>query len=650
MLNYVFDLCSIPIYVLILWTCYARKITKDHASRVFILMNAVSLLCVVLDAVMEYFVYPAPISEKAVFWGSLTNYLYLFFRNATLVLYLLFVFAITRTDFRIQSPRMQFFLWAPNGILVILLIQNLFTHTVFNVTVTEGYTRGPLMISLYIIAALYGLSAAAYSLVVREYLPLEKWIALISVFVLNVVAVIVQMLNQNIVVEMFATSIGSLMIMLLVMRPEEAIDASVNISSWNAYQNDLRNILRSGQRVQIVVVRMGNASEIRNYIGENRFNDFVMEVADEIEALYNRLRVKISLYFERPGTFYLILDDMGVDVPALVPDFIDASTERVKKYADQGVRFNPKFCVIHVPDDMNTFEDIINMGHRFNRLGARDRILFVASELVGSRDYHVINHIDGILNRIITENTLEMVYQPIFDIRENRFKSAEALARIRDTEYGMISPAIFIPAAESAGLMWPIGGIILETVYRFISQHDPASLGLSYIEINLSVAQCLQKGFPEKIKRLQDKYGVSPDQVNFEVTETMFDNLSGVMDKNIRELADMGYTFSLDDYGVGYSNIQRLKSLPLSIIKIDKSLVDDMFTQDGKVIIENTVHMMQGIHKKLVMEGVETKEAVEAFGSLNCDYIQGYYYSRPLSAEDFVRFMEAHNQPGACSA
>jgi EAL domain-containing protein (putative c-di-GMP-specific phosphodiesterase class I) len=164
------------------------------------------------------------------------------------------------------------------------------------------------------------------------------------------------------------------------------------------------------------------------------------------------------------------------------------------------------------------------------------------------------------------------------------------------------------------------------------------------------VAQCLQKGFPEKIKRLQDKYGVSPDQVNFEVTETMFDNLSGVMDKNIRELADMGYTFSLDDYGVGYSNIQRLKSLPLSIIKIDKSLVDDMFTQDGKVIIENTVRMMQGIHKKLVMEGVETKEAVEAFGSLDCDYIQGYYYSRPLSAEDFVRFMEAHNRTGACSA
>lgn len=647
MRNYLFDLCSIPIYILILWTCYARKITKDHASRVFITMSAVSLICAVLDVAMEFVVNPVPISQTAVFFGNLISYLYLLFRNATLVLYLLFVFAVTRTDFRNRSPLMRCILWAPNGALVLFLSQNLFTHNVFNVTVAEGYTRGPLMIVLYIIAAIYGLSAAGYSIAVKQYLPAGKWVALISVFVLTVIAVIVQMLKPYYLVEMFSTSIGSLMIMLLVMRPEERIDASVDIANWKAYQDDLTNIVRSGQRVQIVVVRMGNAGEIRSYIGENQFNDFVMEVADEIEGLYNRLHVRIDLYFERPGTFYLILDDMAVDVPALVPDFVDATTERVKRYADQGVRFDPKFCVIHVPDDMNTFEDIVNMGHRFKRLGAHDQVLFVASELVNSRDYRIISHIDGILNRIITENTLEMVYQPIFDIRENRFRSAEALARIRDTEYGMISPAVFIPAAESAGLMWPIGEIILETVYSFISRHDLKSMGLSYIEINLSVAQCLQRELPQTIKRLQDKYGVSPSQVNFEVTETMFDNLSDVMDKNLRELAGMGYTFSLDDYGVGYSNIQRLKSLPLSIIKIDKSLVDDMFTEDGKVIIENTVHMMKGIHKKLVIEGVETKEAVEAFGSLDCDYIQGYYYSRPLSAGDFVRFMQARNRTGA---
>lgn len=127
------------------------------------------------------------------------------------------------------------------------------------------------------------------------------------------------------------------------------------------------------------------------------------------------------------------------------------------------------------------------------------------------------------------------------------------------------------------------------------------------------------------------------------MTETLFGNLNTVMDKNIRELVDMGYSFSLDDYGVGYSNIRRLRTLPLQIIKIDKSLVDDMFTEDGKAIISNTVHMMQEIHKKLVVEGVETEEAAAVCDDLPCNYIQGFYYSRPLPAEAFVEFVRQHN-------
>ena len=643
MRNFLFDLCSIPIYILILWTCYARRITKDHAGRIFVTMNAVSLICAVLDVAMELVVNPVPIGNTAVFFGHLISYLYLFLRNSTLVFYLLLLFAVIRTGYRIRSPLIRCLLWTPNAVLIALLIQNLFTHTVFNVTREAGYTRGPLMVALYIIAGIYGLSAAGYSIVVKRYLPVEKWVALTSVNILTFIAVVFQFFQPYYMVEMFSSCIGSLMIMLLIMRPEERIDASVNIASWKAYQDELRSIVRSGQKVQIVVVRMGNADEIRSYIGEDKYNEFVMEVADEIEALYSRIRVRIDLYYERPGTFYLILEDMGVDVPALVPDFVDATTGRVKRYADQGVRFAPKFCVIRLPDDMNAFQDIINMGHRFYNLGEPDRVLFIAESLVGSRNYRIVSHIDAILNRIITEDTLEMHYQPIFDIREKRFRSAEALARVKDTEFGMIPPSVFIPAAENAGLMWPIGMRILEAVYRFIAGHDLAASGISCIEINLSVSQCLQRELPETIRGLQEKYGVSPGQVNFEVTETMFDNLSGVMDKNIRELAEMGYTFSLDDYGVGYSNIQRLKSLPLRIIKIDKSLVDDMFTEDGKVILENTVHMMQGIRKALVVEGVETKEAVDAIGQLSCDFIQGYYYSRPMPEEAFMEFVNRHN-------
>ena len=392
-----------------------------------------------------------------------------------------------------------------------------------------------------------------------------------------------------------------------------------------------------------MVVNQTNASEARGYLGEDRFDEYVREITDEIEKLYKNSDIHISLYFERPGTFYLIVEDLDVNVPGLVPQFLASTRERVRGYADRGVRFTPKFCVIRCPEDANTFEDIINLGHRFPQLGTHEQEIFIASEIVSAPNYGIISHMEEILNRAVTEKGITMYYQPIFNVKAHRFSSAEALARLFDREYGMISPALFIPAAEKAGLILKVGDIVLESVFRFISENDIEALGLDYIEINLSVAQCLQADLPAFVHRLQDKYKVRPDQVNFEITETMFDNLSGVMDRNLSALADMGYTFSLDDYGVGYSNIQRLRTLPLRIIKIDKSMVDDMFSEEGEVIIQNTVRMMQGIHKELVVEGVETREAIDACRELSCDYIQGFYYSRPLPAEDFVSFMKSHN-------
>ena len=270
--------------------------------------------------------------------------------------------------------------------------------------------------------------------------------------------------------------------------------------------------------------------------------------------------------------------------------------------------------------------------------------MYEAADLIRERNYGPLTNIKEILNRAITEDTLEMYFQPIYDIRTGGFRSAEALARLNDPVYGMVSPALFIPAAERVGMIVALGYRILEAVFSFMSQTNLRALGISRIEINLSVAQCLQRELPERIRELQEKYRIDPRQVNFEVTETLFDNLGGIMDQNLRTLSDMDYTFSLDDYGVGYSNIQRLRALPLNIIKIDKSMVDDMFTMDGEVIIENTVRMMKGIRKELVVEGVETEKEAKACEDLSCDYIQGFFYARPLPAEEFVRFLREHNK------
>ena len=258
--------------------------------------------------------------------------------------------------------------------------------------------------------------------------------------------------------------------------------------------------------------------------------------------------------------------------------------------------------------------------------------------------FAIRTNLDSILNRAITAKRLEMYYQPIYSVKEKRFVSAEALLRLNDSEFGMIPPGLFIPAAESRGLIVPIGNFVLEDVHRFISENDLDELGLSYIEINLSVAQCLQRDLPERMKRLSDKYGVSPDKINLEITETTYDNIGEVMEQNLTALTEEGYSFSLDDYGTGYSNMQRVSRLPLKIIKIDKSLVDDMHREDGLSIMRNTINMMKDIRKEIVAEGVETREGLEMLSEMGVDYIQGYYYSRPLPADEFKTFIKEHRR------
>ena len=127
-----------------------------------------------------------------------------------------------------------------------------------------------------------------------------------------------------------------------------------------------------------------------------------------------------------------------------------------------------------------------------------------------------------------------------------------------------------------------------------------------------------------------------------EITETTFENISEVMLENVRELTGMGYSFALDDYGIGYSSIQRVNHLPLKLIKIDKSMLDEIGSDSGRKILEYTVRMMQGIGKQLVIEGAETREAVEALKRMDCNCIQGYYYAKPLPGEEFIRYLEEH--------
>lgn len=625
---------------MILFICYSRKMTKGLANRLFIALAFLSLFSAVADLGMEVLSNSAPMSELICVFCSIFTYLYLTLRNANLVLLLLFLLALTRTTFLLRKMWAKIAFILPYLVILVLLIQNLFTHNAFTVTAEEGYARGPLMYAFYAIALLYGIVGFAYCIYCRRFLSTDKWIALLSVYILNHLAVLVQFLRPGLLLEMFCTAMGELMIMLSIMRPEERMDIEVGMLSWASYQYDLKNIIRSKEHVNILAIRIQNFREIRNYLGEHNYNKHISKIADGIRSIKWKHQYRVELYYERPDTIYLITDADEPGLKEAGQNLLSEAGRHMKHQADMGVRFEPQICQIRCPDDLHSVDEIISLGHNFQMHDKRNQNVFYADEIIHSQSFVIETHIDEILDRAVRQDHIEMYYQPIYDVRSGCFRSAEALARIIDPEYGLISPAIFIPSAETKGFIIQIGDIVLDQVFRFASENDLDTLGISCIEINLSVAQCMEQSLPEKIGALQQKYGIDPSRINFEITETTFENISDYMIENINRLIRMGYSFALDDYGIGYSSIQRISQIPLQFIKLDKSMIDALSSDSGKVVLNHTVQMMQSIGKQLIAEGAETAETVEILKNMNCDYIQGYYFSRPLPSAEFIRFIE----------
>lgn len=639
-----FDICSIPLFLMILFVCFSRKMTKGSANQLFILTVLLSLFSAVADLGMEITSNMAPMPESVRMICSISTYAYLTIRNANNVVLLLFLLALTRTTFLLRKKWVQITLCLPYICILVMLVQNIFTHNAFSVTAEEGYTRGPLMLAFYGIALFYGLMGLAYCIYCRRFLPLNKWSSLLAIYILAHLAVLIQFFYPKLLLEMFFTALGEMLIMLTIMRPEERMDSEVGMLSWASYQADLRNIILSREHVQIAVIQLLSCRELRNFLGDHSFNEYISEIANGIRALRWKHPYRIELYYERPGTIYLIADNDEGDLENLGQRLLSEANDGIKSYIDKGARFESQICLIHCPDDLQNIDDIISLGHTFQKHGSHRQTVFHARDILNSQTFTIEAHIEEILNRAIKENHIVVYYQPIFDLRSGSFHSAEALARIIDPEYGLISPAIFIPAAETRGFIIPIGDMVLEQVFRFVSEHDLNDLGLSYIEINLSVAQCMETDLPEKIHMLQQKYDIDPSHINLEITETTFENINDIMVENIEKLVQKGYSFALDDYGIGYSNIQRINHLPLKLIKIDKSMLDEVSSANGQIILEHTIRMMQCIGKRLVAEGAETTHAIELLRSMGCDYIQGFYYSKPLPSSEFVDFLKKYNR------
>lgn len=248
------------------------------------------------------------------------------------------------------------------------------------------------------------------------------------------------------------------------------------------------------------------------------------------------------------------------------------------------------------------------------------------------------------MQQALTDGVFEVYYQPIVDVKTERLVSMEALVRWPHPTEGLVSPAEFIPIAERTGLILPLGEYVLRSVCEQISSWNDDNIGGFRVAVNLSARQ-FENNVPDMVGGLIRETGISPNSLTLEITEGI---AMKNVDQNIRmlkELRALGLSISIDDFGTGYSSLAYLKRFPLNTLKIDRSFIQDITrSTDDQEITRAIIAMGQNLGLKVLAEGVETEEQVAILRQSGCDYIQGYYYSRPLPAPQLLSYLKQETQ------
>ena len=445
-----------------------------------------------------------------------------------------------------------------------------------------------------------------------------------------------QLINCSLLLESFGMALVTLVYFFFIQKPEEMLDVATDTLNQSALQRVLRYNLTVNRPFTCITIYVDDTVFIANTFGLNQLNAFLTEAGNFLKQNFSYANV----YSRQPGCFCILLYDADETKLNNTIRTLNGRFQQTWFRDNVELKLYVRLCIIDCPKDAESPEevmDIINMISTDERY--RQSLVF-ASEIDLKYRRRTI-YIEHCLRNGLTENRFDVFYQPIYSTAEKKIIGAEALIRLKDENGQFISPEDFIPIAEKTGAILRIGEYVFESVCLALSQINTEEYGIQKIDINLSVAQCMQEILAEQILKINSIYQIPTSIINLEITETAAAHTPEILLKNMQTLSNAGFELSLDDYGSGYSNMSYMLNLPFKMIKIDKFIVWAAFTNKrAEKALAATIKMIKEIGMTVLAEGVETPEQAEWLIASGCDYLQGFYYSRPIPKNEFLDIMK----------
>lgn len=565
--------------------------------------------------------------------GYISNALYLMVFNTVPALYLVYLLITVgkRNTFNLIEKIMVLF---PLSIIYLLILTTPFTKLIFTYDEISRYQHGNLMFLLYVIAMYYVVMCLYISIKHRMMMTLGQRTSVYFYNTSSVLTIIIQRIYPNILMMQFTVTLCLLLAYLALEIPKDDEDYALGIFSRSGFIKRIRTSINAKKNFRLLGINLISHQLLRETMGVEQSQNLVKQL---IETLLPKIR-PMRMFVVAPGQYMLFTDDLSLDLDVIVKNVRDEFHKPVH-ILDSEIELETYLYRLDYPENAQTVEDILDIIDFSMEMisGKSDKDIVHTSEEIFLKKRRE-NHIDQLLQSAIKEKRFEVYYQPIYSVKRKRFHSAEALLRLHDENGEFISPEEFIPLAEKTGRIIEIGEFVFRSVCHMLKQEKLWDHGIDYIEINLSVVQCMQGNLHHRLKEIMDEYGISPRYINLEMTETATVVSRDMLWQNMDRLIEHGVTFSLDDYGTGYSNIANVIRYPFFIIKIDKSVIwYAMENERAMRALRHTIAMLKDLDMYIVAEGVETEEQANQLEAMGCDYFQGYYFSKPVPLTAFLQ-------------
>ncbi|WP_417531578.1 EAL domain-containing protein [Marinobacter lipolyticus] len=416
---------------------------------------------------------------------------------------------------------------------------------------------------------------------------------------------------------------------------------------FDRLQQALLRAERGGHRLALLHLNLDDFRSFNESFGYQKSDLLVMKLAERLRHSLRRVDSLMRIGGDELAVIVEKVED-SLDITQIIRKVVNALGDPVT-VDGQNVVVSASLGVATYPEAGDTPENLMRRANRAMFEAKRDP---GTSYRFYDRQLHITAghqlRLEADLRNALRGKELELYYQPRIDLATEEVRGVECLLRWNHPERGLVSPEEFIPVAERSGLIVPIGYWVIEQACKRLQESAELGFPGLVFAVNLSFRQFHDRKMTETIFRIIFNANIDTSLLELELTESAMMHDPEYAQRCLRELNQLGISFALDDFGTGFSSLSNLQHLPISLVKIDKSFVQELgHSADAEHIIRAIISLAHSLQISVVAEGVETEGQLEFLRQQHCDEIQGYYYAHPMPWQDLVHFLTNRGQ-AAC--